>query len=60
MEAAETETEKQGALIDWDNLNANREEMERQRWELLPELFKDFYEEHKDVTARGEEEVALR
>ena len=59
VEAAETETEKQGALIDWDNLNANREEMERQRWEHLPELLKDFYEEHKDVTTRGEEEVAL-
>ena len=59
VEAAETENEKQGALIDWDNLNANREEMERQRWEHLPELFKDFYEEHKDVTTRGEEEVAL-
>merc|ERR1719341_2732733 len=58
VEAVETEEEKKGALIDWDNLNANREEMERQRWEHLPELFKDFYQEHPAVTARSEEEVA--
>ena len=32
VEVVETEEEKKGALIDWDNLNANREEMERQRW----------------------------
>jgi len=41
-------------------LNANREEMERQRWEHLPELFKDFYVEHSDVTARSETEVELQ
>jgi len=58
MEAEEIEAEK-GACIDWDNLNANREELERQRWEHLPELFKNFYVEHKDVTARSEEEVEL-
>jgi len=58
MDVEQTEDEK-GACIDWDNLNANREEMERQRWEHLPELFKNFYEEHKDVTARSEHEVEL-
>jgi len=58
MDVEQTEDEK-GACIDWDNLNANREEMERQRWEHLPELFKNFYAEHKDVTARSEDEVEL-
>jgi len=52
--------EKSGPTIDWDNLNANREEMERKRWEHLPELFKDFYVEHKDVKSRSEEEVNLQ
>merc|ERR1719500_2176672 len=59
LEVEETEAEK-GAVIDWDNLNANREEMERQRWEHLPELFKDFYVEHAGVTARSEAEVELQ
>merc|ERR1719500_610104 len=59
LEVEETEAEK-GACIDWDNLNANREEMERQRGEHLPELFKDFYVEHSDVTARSEAEVELQ
>ena len=45
-------------LIDWDNLNSNREENERERWKHLPPLLKDFYSEHPDVTARSEEEVA--
>jgi len=58
VEVEETEAEK-GACIDWDHLNANREEMERQRWEHLPELFKDFYVEHKDTKSRSEEEVDL-
>ena len=43
--------------IDWDNLNANREENERMRWAHLPELFKQFYSEHPDVTQRSEEEA---
>ena len=46
-------------VIDWDALNANREENEKARWAHLPEMFKDFYEEHPDVTKRTEEEVAL-
>ena len=46
-------------VIDWDSLNANREENERLRWAHLPEMTKDFYSEHPDVTARSEEEVAL-
>ena len=29
------------------------------RWAHLPEMLKNFYEEHPDVTARSEEEVAL-
>ena len=29
------------------------------RWAHLPEMVKDFYQEHPDVTARSEEEVAL-
>ena len=45
-------------LIDWDNLNSNREDNERKRWKHLPPLLKDFYSEHPDVTARSEEEVA--
>ena len=43
--------------IDWDNLNANREENERKRWAHLPELLKEFYTEHPDVTKRSEEEA---
>ena len=49
----------EAVFIDWDALNANREENEKARWAHLPEMFKDFYEEHPDVTKRTEEEVAL-
>jgi ATP-dependent RNA helicase DDX43 len=45
-------------VIDWDNLNNNREENEKKRWEHLPDLRKDFYEEHSTVKARGQEQVA--
>ena len=45
-------------VIDWDNLNLNREENERARWAHLPPMVKQFYSEHPDVTARSEEEVA--
>ena len=45
-------------VIDWDNLNLNREENERARWAHLPPMMKQFYSEHPDVTARSEEEVA--
>jgi len=50
--------QESSALIDWDSLNANREENEKRRWEHVPELAKDFYEEHGDVTSRSEKEVA--
>ena len=72
--------QESSALIDWDSLNANREENEKRRynfnyllpallesecfkvyfyrWEHVPELVKDFYEEHGDVTSRSEKEVA--
>ena len=45
------------SVIDWDNVNANREENERLRWAHLPEMFKEFYQEHPAVTARSEEEA---
>jgi len=51
------EKEKPTGGIDWDNLNANREENERKRWAHLPELLKEFYTEHPDVTKRSEEEA---
>ena len=44
-------------VIDWDNLNENREENERKRWEHLPDLTKDFYVEHEDVKKRAPEQV---
>ena len=44
-------------VIDWDNLNNNREENERKRWEHLPDLKKDFYVEHEDVKVRSQEKV---
>ena len=33
------------AFNEVDNLNSNREEVERQRWDLLPEQYTSFYEE---------------
>ena len=42
--------------IDWEALNANREENERLMWAHLPDISKEFYTQHPDVTARSEEE----
>ena len=49
----------EAVVIDWDAINANREEDEKARWAHLPEMFKNFYTEHPDVTRRSDEEVAL-
>ena len=48
-----------GAVIDWDSVHSNREENERLRWAHLPEMYKEFYQEHPDVTARTEEEAEV-
>ena len=54
----EEETGMVGGVIDWDNLNNNREENERKRWAHLPALTKDFYSELEEVRNRDEEQVA--
>ena len=54
----EEETGMVGGVIDWDNLNNNREENERKRWAHLPALTKDFYSELEGVRNRDEEQVA--
>ena len=46
-------------VIDWDSVHSNREENERLRWAHLPEMYKEFYQEHPDVTARTEEEAEV-
>jgi len=51
---AEPSKPTSSGVIDWDSLNANREENERKRWAHLPEMFKKFYNEHPDVTERSE------
>lgn len=56
-EDEETASVMKNGVIDWDNLNADREENEKKRWAHLPDLKKEFYIEHEDVKKRCEEEV---
>ncbi|CRL05202.1 CLUMA_CG017979, isoform A [Clunio marinus] len=43
--------------IDWDKANAECEAARKARWAALPNLIKDFYTEHPEVTDMTEEEV---
>ena len=45
--------------IDWDAIKENQEANEKARWAHLPEMYRNFYTEHPDVTSRSEEEVSL-
>lgn len=51
------EPEPEFELIDWDKANAACDAARKERWEKCPQLLKNFYEEHPEVTSMSDDEV---
>lgn len=56
QEEASVSDENNG-VIDWSKLNAEYEEEQKRRWAQCPELIKNFYVEHPEVSKMTEAEA---
>ncbi|CAO1432263.1 unnamed protein product [Diamesa hyperborea] len=53
----EVDPEPEFEIIDWDKANAACDAARKERWEKCPQLLKNFYEEHPEVTNMTDDEV---
>ncbi|KPJ17941.1 putative ATP-dependent RNA helicase DDX43 [Papilio machaon] len=45
-------------VIDWDKLNASHDQAQKERWDKLPPIVKNFYEEDPEVSKMSPKQVA--